>query len=144
MDDVDVDVAVGDDDEQVELEMDMEDGGFSDVGIDEDDGERDGDDDGDDDEQEQELAELIAQGKVVPEEVEQKLYAHDEPAPWRVQIVSVVTSSSSNSTALEYVQKVYDHIKAGTGNDKRITYQIQCFNAQDGDQVPALQVVYAA
>lgn len=78
------------------------------------------------------VEELIAQGKVVPEEVEHKLYAHDEPAPWRVQIVSVVTTSSRNSAALEYVQKVYDHIKAGTNNDERITYQIQCFTGEDG------------
>lgn len=91
------------------------------------------------------LEELIAQGVVIPEEVEHKLYSHDEPAPWRVQIVSVVTTSSRNSTALEYVQKVYDHIKKGTNNDKRIAYQILCFTCDDGEQVLvelACQYVY--
>jgi hypothetical protein len=65
------------------------------------------------------------------------LDAHDDPSPWRVQIVAVVTNSSSNGTALEYVHKVFDFIKAGTNNDDRIVYQILSFSQID-DQVSVL------
>ena len=63
------------------------------------------------------------------------LTAHDSPAAWRVKVISVVTNSSHNSTALEYVKKVYDHIKMGTENDSRIQYQTLCL-LQEDDQVP--------
>jgi hypothetical protein len=48
-----------------------------------------------------------------------------------VQIVSVVTNSSANSTALQYVKKVYDYIKAGTDNDERIIYQTLSLSQTD-------------
>jgi hypothetical protein len=63
------------------------------------------------------------------------LYTHDRPTDWRVQIVSVVTNSSRNSTALDYVHKVYDYLKAGTNNDERITYQVLCLNHANEDEV---------
>eukprot|EP00601_Ochromonadales_sp_CCMP2298_P033851 CAMPEP_0173363026 /NCGR_PEP_ID=MMETSP1144-20121109/22152_1 /TAXON_ID=483371 /ORGANISM="non described non described, Strain CCMP2298" /LENGTH=738 /DNA_ID=CAMNT_0014312921 /DNA_START=90 /DNA_END=2303 /DNA_ORIENTATION=+ len=59
------------------------------------------------------------------------LYAHDDPTDWRVQIVSVVTNSTANSTALQYVRKVYDYIKAGTNNDERIVYQTLSLSQTD-------------
>lgn len=65
-------------------------------------------------------------------DLQEFLHSHDDPTPWRVQIVSVVTNSTQNSTALEYVQKVYDFIKAGTNNDDRIVYQTLCFSQEDG------------
>lgn len=59
------------------------------------------------------------------------LDSHDEPTSYRVKIVTVVTNSTKNSTAVEYARKVYEHIKAGTNNDKRIMYELMCF--QNGE-----------
>ena len=63
------------------------------------------------------------------------LNEHDEPSQWRVQITSVVTNSTSNSTALDIVNKVYDYIKKGTENDKRIEYQIICVTKHDTEEI---------
>ena len=67
-------------------------------------------------------------------EAEEYLTAHDKPSSWRVKVISVVTNSSKNSTALEYVDKVYDYIKAGL-NDSRVQFQTICL-VRDGNQVP--------
>ena len=63
---------------------------------------------------------------------------HEDPAWWRVQIVSVVSNSSTNSTALEMVRRVYDFIRAGTNNDSRINFQTICFQHADGSPVEEL------
>jgi hypothetical protein len=88
-------------------------------------------------ESESEVDELVAAGDVFAEQVEHRLYGHDEPAPWRVQIVSVVTNSSRNSTALDCVNRVYDFIKAGTGNDPRVAFQIICLTEDEDTVRPA-------
>lgn len=62
----------------------------------------------------------------------------EDPAWWRVQVVSVVSNSSTNSTALDMVSKVYDLIRAGTNNDSRINYQTICFQHADGSAVEEL------
>ena len=49
-----------------------------------------------------------------------------QPAPWRVQVVSVVTNSSSNSTALECVEKIYAHIRQAFPADPRLDFQTLC------------------
>jgi len=74
----------------------------------------------------------------------QKMVEHyrlpaDEASPWRVQIVSVVTNSSRNSTALSMVDKVYDVIKEGTGNDPRIKYQTVCYSFSDDEPFDELE-----
>eukprot|EP01041_Mallomonas_annulata_P000965 gene965-1873_t len=57
---------------------------------------------------------------------------HDRPTEWRLQIVSVVTNSSANSSALDIVEQVYDYIRIGTGNDSRINFQtIVCAFEED-------------
>jgi hypothetical protein len=61
------------------------------------------------------------------------------PALWRVQICSLVTNSSKNTTALEMVEKVYNYIKEATMNDERIKYQIICMNdgiGEHGEDLP--------
>jgi len=58
------------------------------------------------------------------------LASHEDPAVWRV--ISVVTNSSVNSTALDYVQRVYDYVQAGTAGDDRIQYQTLCLVRSDG------------
>jgi hypothetical protein len=55
-----------------------------------------------------------------------------------VQVVSVVTNSTKNSTALEMVNRVYDHLRAGTANDSRINYQVICYLHEDGEAVEEL------
>ena len=55
-----------------------------------------------------------------------------------MQIVSVVTNSSANSTALDMVQKVYAHLRAGTDNDPRVSYQVLCFTQEDDQPVEEL------
>jgi hypothetical protein len=57
----------------------------------------------------------------------------DEPANWRVQLVSAVTNSSLNSTAIDIVNTIYDYIKNGTNNDPRINYQIISYSFDNGD-----------
>lgn len=69
---------------------------------------------------------------VLSDDAERFLTSHDDPAEWRLQIVSVVTSSDKNSTALEYVDKVYDYIRNGTNNDQRIRYETMCLVREDG------------
>ena len=63
----------------------------------------------------------------------------DEPSEWRVQIVSVVTNSSRNSTALDMVNKVYDVIREGTNNDPRIKYQTVCYSFADDEPFDELE-----
>jgi hypothetical protein len=87
-----------------------------------------------------EVDELVAAGDVFAEQVEHKLFGHDQPSPWRVQIVSVVTNSSRNSTALDCVNRVYDFIKAGTANDPRVAFQTICL-AEDEDTVRRSKLV---
>ena len=74
----------------------------------------------------------------------QKMVEHyrlpaDAASPWRVQIVSVVTNSSRNSTALSMVNKVYDVIKEGTGDDPRINYQTVCYSFADDEPFDELE-----
>ena len=59
-------------------------------------------------------------------ENEEDPYWSLHPRKIRVQITSVVTNSSTNSTAIDYVHKVYDFLRNATDNDPRIGYQIQC------------------
>lgn len=75
-------------------------------------------------------------------ESQEFLTAHDSPAAWRVKVVSVVTNSSRNSTALDYVKRVYDHIKAGTENDTRIQYQTLCLLQEDEQVQVFILVIY--
>ena len=49
-------------------------------------------------------------------------------------MVSAITNSTKNSTALEIVELVYDHIRKGTNNDSRISYQTLIY-AMDEDTV---------
>lgn len=50
----------------------------------------------------------------------------DKPTHFRLQIVSVVTQSKTNTTAVDIVKHVYDYIRNATNNDERISYQILC------------------
>ena len=65
--------------------------------------------------------------KAMNPELEQKYnyinYQDEKPTSFRLQIVSTITNSSVNTTALEMVEKVYEYIKNGTNNDERIEYQ---------------------
>jgi len=66
----------------------------------------------------------------------------DEAIQARVRIISVVTNSTRNSTALEIVQKVYDYIKAGTERDKdKIDYEIHCYKYDDDSEVRQLCIL---
>jgi hypothetical protein len=67
------------------------------------------------------------------EDMQRWLSLNDKKADWRVQIVSVVTNSSANSTALEIVGQVYDFIKDKTDNDERIEYLTYCVT-KNGDE----------
>ena len=62
----------------------------------------------------------------------------DQQASWRVQVISVVTNSSKNSTALEIVQKVYDHVKKGLLEEElaKVNFQILCYVNDDGEVRP--------
>ena len=57
----------------------------------------------------------------------------DDPTEWRVQIVSVVTNSTTNSTALDIVDKVYEHIKKGLSEEEleKINFQTICYQYDD-------------
>lgn len=68
---------------------------------------------------------------------------HDKPASWRVQIVSVVTNSTKNSSAIDIVNQVYDYIRNGTNNDPRIRYQTICYEKSDG-QVTSLLIIHTS
>ena len=63
-------------------------------------------------------------------------WAHydDRPANFRVQIVSVITNSSTNSSAIDIVNKIYDYIKEGTNYDDRINYQIINYGYTEQDE----------
>jgi len=63
-------------------------------------------------------------------------WAHydDRQANFRVQIVSVVTNSSANSSAIDIVNKIYDYIKEGTNYDERINYQIINYGFTEQDE----------
>ena len=71
-------------------------------------------------------------------EMKRWLTLSDQPAKWRVQIVSVVTNSSANTTALEMVKKVYDYIKDKTDNDDRIEYMTYCVLQEGSEPVEEL------
>jgi hypothetical protein len=58
--------------------------------------------------------------------------AEDEPAEWRLQVVSVVSKSNGNTTAIDLVNKVYDYIRQATDDDPRIQYQIFAYSFADG------------
>ena len=62
---------------------------------------------------------------------QERYLARQQPAPYRAKIVSIVTCSEKNKTALEYVKKVYDYIRNGTDNDPRIEFQTLCFTEKD-------------
>ena len=72
-------------------------------------------------------------------DVNDMIEEHGNPSPIRVKIVSVVTNSSYNSTAIDIVNKVYDHIKVGVNNDERIAYQIICMNHHNDDPYEELE-----
>lgn len=73
------------------------------------------------------------------EEMERWLTISDQPASWRVQIVSVVTNSSTNNTALEMVKTIYDYIKEKTDNDDRIEYMTYCVVQDETQPVEELE-----
>lgn len=73
------------------------------------------------------------------EDLERWLTLNDKKADWRVQIVSVVTNSSANSTALEIVGQVYDFIKDKTDNDERIEYLTYCVTKNGDEPVEELE-----
>ena len=65
--------------------------------------------------------------KAIDPDLEEKYnyinYQDEKPTAFRLQIVSAITNSSVNTTALEMVEQVYAYIKNGTNNDERIAYQ---------------------
>ena len=63
----------------------------------------------------------------------------DDRSEWRLQIVSVVTNSSKNSTAIDVVNQVYEYIKKATDNDDRIEYQIICYSFADDEPFEELE-----
>lgn len=67
------------------------------------------------------------------------LTLNDKKAEWRVQIVSVVTNSSANSTALEIVDQVYDFIKDKTDHDERIEYLTYCVTKNEDEPLEELE-----
>lgn len=73
--------------------------------------------------------------KTINEAQNFSMYLHtieqDERIEARVRIISVLTTSETNSTALDIVNKVYDYIKAGTEQDKdKIEYEIHCYQIE--------------
>lgn len=60
----------------------------------------------------------------------------DEAIATRVRVISYVTNSTRNSTALEIVNKVYDYIKKGTEHAKdKIDFEIHCYKYDDDSEV---------
>jgi Trk-type K+ transport system membrane component len=57
---------------------------------------------------------------------------HNKPAEWRLQIVSAITGTAKNTTALDIVNHIYDYIRKGTNNDTRIKYQTISYEFEDG------------
>lgn len=58
------------------------------------------------------------------------------PSDWRVQVISVVTNSSNvNTTALDMVNMVYDHIERGLTPEEseRVSFQILCYEQENGE-----------
>lgn len=58
------------------------------------------------------------------------------PADWRVQVISVVTNSTNgNTTALDMVNMVYNHIQASLTPEEseRINFQILQFEQENGE-----------
>lgn len=58
------------------------------------------------------------------------------PSDWRVQVISVVTNSSNvNTTALDMVNMVYDHIQRGLTpeENERVSFQILCYEQENGE-----------
>ena len=58
------------------------------------------------------------------------------PSDWRVQVISVVTNSSNaNTTALDMVNMVYDHIQRGltAEENERVSFQILCYEQENGE-----------
>lgn len=68
------------------------------------------------------------------EQVDEALYGHDRPSPWRAQVVAVVTNSSRNNTALDCVERIFEHLRRGTNDDPRLAYHTICL-VDDDDQV---------
>lgn len=58
---------------------------------------------------------------------------HNKPATWRLQIVSAITGTSQNTTALDIVNHIYDYIRNGTNNDTRIQYQTISYEFENGE-----------
>lgn len=60
----------------------------------------------------------------------------DEAIATRVRVISYVTNSTRNSTALDIVNKVYDYIKKGTEHAKdKIDFEIHCYKYDDDSEV---------
>jgi hypothetical protein len=60
------------------------------------------------------------------------------PSDWRVQVISVVTNSSNvNTTALDMVNMVYDHIERGLTPEEseRVSFQILCYEQENGEVI---------
>jgi hypothetical protein len=72
------------------------------------------------------------------------LHGHDSPSPWRVQVVAVVTTGARNSTALDCVQRIFEHLRRGTSHDPRVAYQTICLAEEDDavSTVPCLRCVF--
>jgi len=71
-------------------------------------------------------------------EFNQYLYATepDEAVNSRVRIISVITNSTQNSTALEMVNRIYDYIRAGTTDvANNIDFEIHCYKYYEEDEV---------
>lgn len=66
--------------------------------------------------------------------MDEALYGHNDPSPWRAQVVAVVTNSSRNSTALDCVEKIFEHLRRGTNDDPRLAYRTICL-VDEHDQV---------
>lgn len=80
----------------------------------------------------QSVDDLVAAGNFFAGLVEHRLHGHVDPAPYRVLVVSVVTNSTANGTALDCVERIYAHLRDGTGNDPRVRYQTLCLTEENG------------
>jgi hypothetical protein len=63
----------------------------------------------------------------------------ESPNPFRVKLVSVITTSTTtsgangNESALSFVEHIYDYIKNGTDHDPRIEYQVLCLTEETAE-----------
>ena len=79
-------------------------------------------------------------------EFNQYLYATepDEAVNSRVRIISVITNSTQNSTALEMVNSIYDYIRAGTTDvANNIDFEIHCYKYYEEDEVSQYLLRYS-